>query len=58
MKPATYINVKVLRYDPNKQTDGRLQDFQIESEAALSVMALLSKVHEQDATFACRTLIL
>lgn len=52
---ASNITVKVFRFEPGKDTEGHLQEFNIASQEALSVMALLLKVHELDHTFACRT---
>lgn len=49
------ITVKVLRFTPGEDTAGRFQDFFIASGEALSVMALLAKVHDLDPGFACRT---
>ena len=46
------IKVKVFR---GKSGESYFQDFIIQSSTPLSVMALLTKIHEQDPTFACRT---
>ena len=49
------IRVKVLRSGLLPDADGHLQDFIVESQEPLSIMTLLAKVHEIDASFACRT---
>ncbi len=52
---STGIQVRVWRFEPDKDVKGKFQEFVIESTEALSVMALLAKAHDQDPTFACRT---
>lgn len=49
------ITVKVFRFTPGEDSRGRFQEFSVETDQALSVMALLAKVHELDPSFACRT---
>jgi succinate dehydrogenase / fumarate reductase, iron-sulfur subunit len=49
------IKVKVFRFTPGEDSQGRFQEFAVETGEALSVMALLAKVHELDPGFACRT---
>ena len=47
------IRVKVLRQERAKE--GFWQEYLIDSGEPLSVMALLSKIHDGDPGFACRT---
>ncbi len=49
------ITVRVYRFDPEKEAAGRLEEHRVASAAPLSVMALLARVHELDASFCCRT---
>lgn len=49
------ILMKVYRYDPGEDKKGYFQEFTVSSTEALTIMALLSKVHEIDPTFCCRT---
>lgn len=49
------IKVAVWRFDPETGEKGRFQDFELATAEPLSVMALLAKIHEEDASFACRT---
>lgn len=55
MKNLSTITVRVFRFDPAADQAGRLEEFAVASAAPLSVMALLAKVRELDATFCCRT---
>ena len=49
------IKIKVWRFDPQKGENGYFQDFEVSTAEPLSVMSLLAKIHEEDASFACRT---
>ncbi len=49
------ITVKVFRFTPETDSQGRFEEFAIETGESLSVMALLAKVHDLDPGFACRT---
>lgn len=49
------IAVRVFRFDPGQQAEGWFQNYEIESTEPLSVMALLSRIHNQEPAFACRT---
>ena len=49
------ITIKAWRYDPDKPADVCFQEYAVDSDEPLSVMALLSKIREQDPSFACRT---
>lgn len=49
------ISVTVFRFDPSKANPGHFEKFEIESTEVLSVMKLLSMVHDIDPTFATRT---
>jgi succinate dehydrogenase / fumarate reductase iron-sulfur subunit len=49
------ITLNVWRFNPDAETTGHFQEYEVETEEPLSVMALLAKIHEMDATFACRT---
>ena len=51
---ASTISIQAFRYDPDRQQERHLQSYEVESTEPLSVMALLAKIHEMDATFACR----
>ncbi|MCX7779725.1 MAG: 2Fe-2S iron-sulfur cluster-binding protein [Negativicutes bacterium] len=53
--PENAIFVKALRFDPSRESAGRFEEYRVETAQPLSVMALLAKIHDQDATFACRT---
>ena len=55
MKSVPKILLKVWRVDPEAATTGHFQDFEIVTTEPLSVMALLAKAHEEDASLACRT---
>ncbi len=55
MDEEQVITVRVYRYDPASDKAGRLEEHKVASAAPLSVMALLARVHELDATFCCRT---
>ena len=52
---ASTISIQAFRYDPDRHQESCFQSYEVESTEPLSVMALLAKVHEIDATFACRT---
>jgi succinate dehydrogenase / fumarate reductase iron-sulfur subunit len=49
------INVRVYRFEPGKDAAGRLEEYGVESDGPLSVMALLAKIRDIDPGFACRT---
>ncbi len=55
MERPSCISVKVFRFDPDKDATGWVQDFAVKSTEALSIMTLLSKVHDWEPAFACRT---
>jgi len=55
MEISATITVRVHRFDPATDAAGRLEEFRVASGEPLSVMALLAKVREFDATFCCRT---
>ena len=55
MDESSVICVRAWRYNPEYPLESRFQAYEVESTEPLSVMALLAKVHEIDATFACRT---
>ena len=55
MDADTVITVRVYRCRPETGEAGRLEEFRVASDAPLSVMALLARVHERDASFCCRT---
>ena len=55
MDNSPTITVRVFRFDPAADRAGRLEEFTVASAAPLSVMALLARVRERDATFCCRT---
>jgi len=49
------INVKIFRYNPEKQKAGQLIDYSVRFEPGMSVLALLHRVHDdQDGTLAYR----
>ena len=52
---ASMISIQAFRYDPDSQQERYFQSYEVETVEPLSVMALLAKIHEMDATFACRT---
>ena len=52
---ALTISIQAFRYDPDRQQERHFQLYEVEATDPLSVMALLAKIHEMDATFACRT---
>lgn len=54
-KPTPCITLKVFRSSPGQQNGGFFDTFEVVSDAPLSVMALLAKVHELEPSFACRT---
>ena len=49
------IHIKAYRYDPEKPDQAGFQSYAVPTAEPLSVMALLAKIHEMDASFACRT---
>lgn len=55
MDKDAVITVRVFRCRPETGEAGRLEEFRVASAAPLSVMALLARVHELDASFCCRT---
>lgn len=49
------INVRIYRYNPEKNSEGKLVDYKAEFEPGMSVLALLHQIHdEQDGTLAYR----
>lgn len=52
---AAVISIQAFRFDPDRPEGRGFQEYIVPTEAPLSVMALLAKIHEMDATFACRT---
>ena len=52
---ASMISIQAFRYDPARQQEGCFQSYKVATAEPLSVMALLAKIHEMDASFACRT---
>ena len=52
---ASTISIQAFRYDPDGQQESYFQSYEVESTEPLSVMALLAKIHEMEASFACRT---
>ena len=48
------IIAKVLRFEPGKDAEPRFEEFVIATGEPLSVMAILTKVHAIDPSFACR----
>ena len=52
---ATTISIQAFRYDPERQQESYFQLYEVAAAEPLSVMALLAKIHEMDASFACRT---
>ena len=49
------ITIQAFRFDPERQGDGWFQSYSVATAEALSVMALLAKIHDMDPSFACRT---
>lgn len=49
------ISVQAFRFDPDRPEEGGFQTYEFPAQEPLSVMALLAKIHEIDASFACRT---
>jgi succinate dehydrogenase / fumarate reductase iron-sulfur subunit len=49
------ITVKAYRSDPERQDETWFQSYEVATEEPLSVMMLLTKIHEMDESFACRT---
>ncbi len=49
------IEIKVRRFDPENPETNKIHTFTVETEEPLSVMSVLAKIHEIDASFACRT---
>jgi len=52
---TSVIPIQAFRFDPDQQGKSRFQSYEIVTAEPLSVMALLAKIHEMDASFACRT---
>ena len=52
---TSVISIQVFRFDPDRQEECGFQSYEVETVEPMSVMALLAKIHEMDATFACRT---
>ena len=55
METSSAVFVRVWRFDPERPVESRLQSYEVVTTEPLSVMALLAKIHEMDASFACRT---
>ncbi|HWR29734.1 MAG TPA: 2Fe-2S iron-sulfur cluster-binding protein [Negativicutes bacterium] len=55
IESESVIYIQALRFDPDHQGESRFQSYEVATMEALSVMALLVKIHEMDASFACRT---
>ena len=55
MEAKPCIRLSVWRFDPETAVDGYFQEYEVETAEELSIMTLLAKVHEMDASFACRT---
>jgi succinate dehydrogenase / fumarate reductase, iron-sulfur subunit len=49
------IEASVWRYAPESGMPGRMQTFLVTVDTPISVMMLLSMIHELDPSFACRT---
>lgn len=52
---ASIISIQAFRFDPDGQQESCFQSYEVATAEPLSVMALLAKIHEMDASFACRT---
>lgn len=57
MKQPGAIDVRVFRFDPDGEQEGRFQSFTVATEEPLSVMAILAIVHDREPAVACRTSI-
>jgi succinate dehydrogenase / fumarate reductase iron-sulfur subunit len=55
MDESSVICVRAWRYNPERPLESRFQVYEVAAAEPLSVMALLAKIHELDASFACRT---
>ena len=55
METSSSIFVRAWRHDPERVAESRFQTYEVATAEPLSVMALLAKIHEMDASFACRT---
>ena len=55
MNTVSCIKLKIWRFAPELAEVGHFQDFEVVTAEALSIMALLGRVHEMDPSFACRT---
>ena len=55
METSSAIFVRAWRHDPERPAENRFQTYKVVTAEPLSVMALLAKIHEVDASFACRT---
>ena len=55
MAESSVIWVRAWRHDPERPAASRFQTYEVAAAEPLSVMALLAKIHELDASFACRT---
>ena len=55
MNTISCIKLKIWRFSPELAESGHFQDFEVVTAEALSIMALLGRVHEMDPSFACRT---
>ena len=49
------VEANVSRYAPESDTTEWIQTFLVEVDAPISVMLLMSLIHEMDPSFACRT---
>ena len=52
---TSVITIQAFRFDPDRQNERQFQSYTVATMEPLSVMALLAKIHEMDASFACRT---
>ncbi len=55
MDASPVIWVRAWRHDPARPAESRFQTYEVATAEPLSVMALLAKIHEMDASLACRT---
>jgi succinate dehydrogenase/fumarate reductase-like Fe-S protein len=49
------ISIQAWRYEPDHPEKSGFKTYVVPTQEALSVMTLLAKIHEMDASFACRT---
>jgi succinate dehydrogenase / fumarate reductase, iron-sulfur subunit len=49
------ISIQAFRFDPDRPAASGFQTYVVPTQEPLSVMALMTKIHEMDASFACRT---